>query len=119
MKRTIVTIAVIVLVVVLAITLPNIMPGIGTYTQDKPAGFLSGVWHGWIAPVSLVFGIFNSDITIFESMNTGWWYGCGFYIAIVSGFGGITLFRRPKKLGAVEPDGKQPQTKPGETKERS
>ena len=102
MKRTIVTIAAIVLIIVLAITLPNIMPGIGTYTQDKPAGFFSGVWHGWIAPVSLGFGIFNSDITIYETMNTGWWYSFGFYIAIISGFGGITLFRRPRKLVAQE-----------------
>lgn len=28
------------------------MPGDGSYSQAKPANFLSGIWHGWIAHIS-------------------------------------------------------------------
>lgn len=70
------------------------IPGDGTYTQAKPAGFFWGIWHGWIAPASLVIGIFRKGIRVYETVNTGWWYDFGFYIAIISGFGGISLFRR-------------------------
>jgi hypothetical protein len=69
------------------------IPGDGKASTDDPAGFFSGIWHGWLAPVSLVFGIFNNNIRVYESANTGWWYDLGFYMAIISGFGGISLSR--------------------------
>lgn len=64
--------------------------------QKEPAGFFSGVWHGWIAPLSLIVGIFNDDVRIYEKNNVGWWYDFGYYIAIIAGFGGIALTRRKK-----------------------
>ena len=73
------------------------MPGDGSYSQGKPANFLSGIWHGWIAPVSLILGIFNPNNRVYESINSGWWYDFGFYIAIISGFGGLSLSRKKKK----------------------
>lgn len=73
--------------------LTGCVPGDGTYTASKPAGFLWGIWHGWIAPVSLVIGLFHKNIRVYEVMNKGWWYDFGFYIAIISGFGGLSLFR--------------------------
>jgi hypothetical protein len=73
------------------------MPGDGSYSQVKPANFLSGIWHGWIAPISLILGIFNSKYHIYETLNSGWWYDFGFYIAIISGFGGLSLSRKKKK----------------------
>src|SRR5690554_2907837 len=72
------------------------MPGDGTYTQGDPANFLSGIWHGWIAPISLILSIGNSSRSIYESMNTGFWYDFGFYMAIISGFGGLSLSRNKK-----------------------
>lgn len=72
-------------------------PGGGHYTQDKPAGFFSGIWHGWIAPVTLIVGFFNGDIRIYERNNIGLWYDLGFYIAVISGFGGISLVRKRSK----------------------
>jgi len=59
----------------------------------KPAGFFTGVWHGWIAPFSLIIGIFSKGIRIYEVVNVGWWYDLGFYMAIISGFGGISFSR--------------------------
>lgn len=88
---------ILVLIVFLTFVISSCMPGSAAIQEKRPAGFFMGVWHGWIAPVSLVVGIFNPAITIYESENTGWWYDFGFYIAIISGFGGISLSRRKKK----------------------
>jgi len=84
-------------ILLLALTLSSCMPGSESMHEKSPAGFFMGVWHGWIAPVSLVVGIFSPAIKIYESNNTGWWYDFGFYIAIISGFGGISLSRKKKK----------------------
>jgi hypothetical protein len=73
------------------------VPGGSAYSPQEPAGFFSGVWHGWIAPVSLIVGLFKSGIRVYEPFNTGWWYDFGFYIAIISGFGSIALTRNKKK----------------------
>ena len=73
------------------------MPGsIGSHSHS-PAGFLMGIWHGWIAPVSLIAGLFNPDIRVYETINNGWWYDFGFYVAIIGGFGGLSLFRKKKE----------------------
>lgn len=77
--------------------LTGCIPGDGAATADHPAGFFSGVWHGWIAPVSLIAGIFKRSIRVYEVMNTGWWYDFGFYMAIISGFGGLSLVRRKNR----------------------
>ena len=81
---------------ILALWITGCVPGDGTYSVDDPAGFFWGVWHGWIAPISLIWGFFNSGIRIYEVYNTGWWYDFGFYMAIISGFGGLSFFRRSK-----------------------
>jgi hypothetical protein len=94
MKKRIISI--IVLAVLLVLILAACAPGDGKATIEKPANFLWGIWHGWIAPISLIIGIFNKGIRIYESINTGWWYDFGYYIAIVGGFGGLALFRRRK-----------------------
>jgi hypothetical protein len=62
----------------------------------KQAGFFWGIWHGWIAPISLIGSLFNSNISIYEANNVGFWYNLGFYVAIASEFGGITIIRRKK-----------------------
>jgi hypothetical protein len=82
-------IVLILMIAVFALLLTACAPGDGTATASKPAGFFWGIWHGWIAPISLIVGLFNTN-------NTGWWYDFGFYIAIISGFGGLSLFRRKK-----------------------
>lgn len=79
---------------ILIFALSGCVPGDGTYTSARPAGFFWGIWHGWVAPISLIIGIFNDSIRIYEPVNTGWWYDFGFYMAIISGFGGLALVRR-------------------------
>ncbi len=84
------------LAVLILFIMTGCVPGDGTYTKDDPAGFFWGVWHGWIAPVSLIIGLFDHNIRVYETVNTGWWYDFGFYIAVISGFGGISLSRKKK-----------------------
>ena len=81
----------------LALLISGCVPGDGRSTSGDPAGLFSGIWHGWIAPVSLIMGLFNRSIRVYETVNTGWWYDFGFYIAIIGGFGGISLVRRKEK----------------------
>ena len=78
------------------ITMTGCIPGDGTYTTSHPAGFFWGIWHGWIAPISLIVGLFDHNIRVYETLNTGWWYDLGLYIAIISGFGGLSLSRKRK-----------------------
>jgi len=85
-----------ILIVLLVTLLTGCLPDIAMEQQESQAGFFLGIWHGWIAPISLFASIFNKDITIFESNNTGFWYGFGFYIAIIGGFGGISLVRKKR-----------------------
>ena len=82
---------------IILILLSGCIPGDGKHTKEKPAGFFWGIWHGWIAPVSLIISIFNPSIRVYETVNTGWWYDFAFYIAILGGFGGLSLTRKIKK----------------------
>ncbi len=81
----------------LTILITSCMPGSGHSSSENPAGFFMGIWHGWIAPISLILGLFNPDIRVYETYNTGWWYDFGFYIAVISGFGGVAFSRKKKK----------------------
>jgi hypothetical protein len=94
MKKKILTLCIL---VISAILLTSCIPGDGKATEEDPAGFFSGIWHGWIAPISLIVGLFKDNIRIYEVANTGWWYDFGFYMAIISGFGGISLTRRARR----------------------
>lgn len=82
------------MLVFLAAALSGCVPG--NNSADNPAGLLSGIWHGWIAPITLVLSIFNDNIGIYETYNNGFFYDLGFYMAIISGFGGLALSRRKK-----------------------
>lgn len=82
---------------IFALTATGCFPGGGRYTLSDPAGFFTGIWHGWIAPLSLIVGIFSDNVTLYEVNNTGWWYDLGFYMAVISGFGGVALSRKSRK----------------------
>lgn len=86
-----------VIVVILLFALTGCLPGDGKNTDRNPAGFFWGVWHGWVAPISLIVSFFNREIRIYETANTGWWYDFGFYMSIISGFGGLSLVRKKGK----------------------
>ena len=85
------------MMVLLLLLMTSCAPGDGTNSVEHPAGFFSGVWHGWIAPITLVISIFNHNISIYEVNNIGFWYNFGYYMAIISGFGGLALSRKSRK----------------------
>lgn len=82
------------------ITIAGCMPGDGSYTAEEPAGFFWGVWHGLIAPISLIWGLFNAEIRLYEPLNTGWAYDLGFYLAVIGGFSGFFSSSKQKKVEA-------------------
>ena len=95
MKKKLAILAIILTLMV--ITMTGCIPGDGTYSITHKAGFFWGIWHGWMAPFSLIISFFKHNISIYEPFNTGWFYDLGFYAAIISGFGGFSLSRKRKK----------------------
>ncbi len=80
--------------ILIIVSLTTCMPNPSEAAGRGPAGFFKGVWHGWVAPLSLIVGFFNDSTRIYEPNNTGWWYDFGFYMAVISGFGGLSLARK-------------------------
>lgn len=87
----------VVLLIMVASLLTGCLPGHTKYLVEAPAGFLSGIWHGWLAPLSLILSIFTENVRMYETHNVGFLYDLGFYMAIISGFGGLSLNRKRKK----------------------
>ncbi len=85
------------MVVIICLCFTGCLPGDGTNSATHAAGIFSGIWHGWIAPFSLVYSIFNKNIGIYEIYNNGFLYNLGYYAAIISGFGGLALIRKKRK----------------------
>ena len=50
------------------------------------AGILQGLWHGLIAPVTLVMSFFNENVQMYEVHNNGKEYNLGFL------FGAVIVF---------------------------
>lgn len=48
----------------------------------KPAGFFAGFWHGLIAPLIFIIGLFTNKVRVYETKNSGRWYDFGFLIGI-------------------------------------
>ena len=84
------------IVVVLSIAvllLASCAPGPNTLrgTQDsegKVAGFWKGIWHGIITPVTFIISLFNKNVNVNESRNSGGWYNFGYILGLSMIFGG-------------------------------
>ena len=48
--------------------------------QGKQYGFLYGMLHGFITPVSFVVGLFDNSVAIYAVNNSGGWYDFGFLL---------------------------------------
>lgn len=53
------------------------------FTAESPAGFWLGLWHGMISLVTLVVGLFDDQVRVYEVHNTGRLYDFGFWLGIV------------------------------------
>jgi hypothetical protein len=57
-------------------------------SNDEVAGFLLGLWHGIIAPVTFVISLFTDNVSLYEVNNNGNWYDFGFVLGAGILFGG-------------------------------
>jgi hypothetical protein len=46
----------------------------------SPAGFLGGLWHGIIAPITFIVSLFVGGVSIYETNNNGRWYEFGSWL---------------------------------------
>jgi hypothetical protein len=53
----------------------------------EPAGFLLGLWHGIILPVTFIVSLFTDSVSIYEVRNNGGWYDFGFILGVMIIFG--------------------------------
>lgn len=53
----------------------------------KSAGFWAGYWHGMIAPITFIIGLFDPGVRIYETNNSKW-YDLGFILGASSALGG-------------------------------
>jgi hypothetical protein len=70
------------LVVVVGLFLAGCAAGDPQFTAEEPAGLLLGLWHGLIALVTFVVGLFDPSVEIYERANNGAWYDLGFLIGV-------------------------------------
>ncbi|MFP3959009.1 MAG: hypothetical protein ACLFUX_02470 [Spirochaetaceae bacterium] len=81
----------------LAACAPGSNPSAGAPDPDgEVAGFLDGLWHGLIIPVTFVVSLFKEDLGVYETHNNGGWYDFGFLfgLTVVLGGGGKGSSRR-------------------------
>jgi hypothetical protein len=73
-------------VLVLAACAAGANPEVGS---PPAAGFLLGLWHGFISPVTFLISLFNDNVSIYEVHNDGNWYDFGFVLGAGILFGGF------------------------------
>jgi hypothetical protein len=52
------------------------------YAADPLPGFWWGLFHGAIAPFSLIGSFFDPAIRAYATPNIGWWYDLGFVVGL-------------------------------------
>lgn len=58
------------------------------FTQETPAGFFNGLWHGIISVATLIIHLFNDSVHVYEINNAGGWYDFGFLLGVICVWGG-------------------------------
>lgn len=71
----------------IAVTLAGCVAGDARFTASTPAGFWVGLWHGLISCITLVVGIFDDGVRMYETHNRGGWYDFGFLVGATSLWG--------------------------------
>jgi hypothetical protein len=66
-------------------------------SPNAPAGFLRGLWHGFILLVTFVISLFTDTVSIYEVDNTGNWYDFGFVLGAMIALGGAGTQARKRR----------------------
>ncbi len=56
--------------------------------RGKTAGFLRGLWHGFISLFAFIASLFTDTVNVYEVHNSGPLYDLGFIIGASAFFGG-------------------------------
>lgn len=76
-------------VLVLSACAAGVNPEVGATAADgHTAGFLLGLWQGFISPVTFFISLFADNVNIYEVHNNGNWYDFGFVLGAGILFGG-------------------------------
>jgi len=65
--------------------------------EGKVAGFLMGIWHGLISPITFIISVFSKSVRFYEVHNNGTWYNFGFVLGAGLFLSGGILGRCSKK----------------------
>jgi hypothetical protein len=79
--------------ILLILLLSGCAAGDTQFTQETPADFWYGLWHGIISIIALIIHVFNDSFAVYEVNNTGGWYDFGFLLGIVCIWGGSSHAR--------------------------
>ena len=63
--------------------LEKYMPGPNSKYKGKPAGFWPGLVHGFILPLTFIYGQFQPRVKLYETDNIGRRYNFGFVVGII------------------------------------
>ena len=86
--------------VTIRINAPGPNPQEGTPNElGNVAGVLMGIWHGFIAPVTLGISFFNPQVQMYEVHNDGNMYNLGFMLGLVLFCAVIFLLPRIRRRG--------------------
>jgi hypothetical protein len=89
MKRATVIGVLLLALVLLAGCAPGVNELIGTEDSEGDVdGFLQGLWHGIIAPVTFIISLFSDKVEMYEVHNNGGWYNFGFLLGMMIILGG-------------------------------
>ena len=58
------------------------------YSEETPAGFWAGLWHGWILLFTFIISLFSDSVQVYETFNSGGWYDFGFLLGVMTFFSG-------------------------------
>ncbi len=89
MKRSVLLVAVLAAALIMAGCAPG--PNSAEKTADAEghtSGFLLGLWHGFITPVTFVVSLFSDSVGIYEVDNDGAWYDFGYVLGLSVIFSG-------------------------------
>ncbi|MBN1348461.1 hypothetical protein JXJ21_03565 [candidate division KSB1 bacterium] len=104
MHRNVATIKLFVFIIAIAVLL-SCAAGSSKYSPDEPAGFWSGLWHGFICLFTFIIGLFADTVRIYEISNSGGWYDFGFVL------GAMLFFSGSGGAGAKSKKAKSPEEK--------
>ena len=96
-RKLILSIVIVALMLILTACFAGGNPLEGVEEYGTTAGFLKGLWHGFIAPFTFVVSLFTDGIHMYEVHNNGGWYNFGFVIGagiIFSGGGRASKMKR-------------------------